>query len=61
MADPKEAEIKQALSAIATPGGGNLISGGHVPGVAVMDGEVYFAIEIDPARAKEFEVSARRR
>jgi len=55
MAEANEDEIKRALSAIKTPSGGDLISGGHVPGIAVMDGEVYFAIEIDPAGAKEFE------
>jgi len=55
MAEASEAEIKRALSAIKTPAGTDLISGGLVPGVAVMDGEVYFAIEIDPAQAKAFE------
>jgi len=55
MREASEDEIKRALSAIKTPAGADLISGGHVPGVAVMDGEVYFAIEIDPKDAARFE------
>ncbi len=55
MAEANEDEIKRALSAIPTPAGADLISGGHVSGIAVMDGEVYFAIEIDPRDAKAFE------
>jgi ATP-binding protein involved in chromosome partitioning len=54
-----EASIKCALEAVAVPGGGNLISTGRVAGVSLVDGEVYFSIEVAPAEAKEFETVRR--
>jgi ATP-binding protein involved in chromosome partitioning len=53
--EPQEAEIRRALEKVGIPGGGTLISKGMVSGVAVMGGEVYFSIEIDPKDAATFE------
>lgn len=50
-----EAAIERALARVAVPGGGDLISSGRVAGVALLDGEVYFSIEVAPAEAKSFE------
>jgi ATP-binding protein involved in chromosome partitioning len=49
-----EEAIKRALANVAVPGGGNLLSSGRVSGIAILDGEVYFAIEIAPAEAAAF-------
>lgn len=56
MAGPSEAMIIEALRGVAGPDGrGDLVGLGMVSGVAAKDGNVGFAIEIDPRRAGELE------
>jgi ATP-binding protein involved in chromosome partitioning len=50
-----EAAVERALSRIAVPSGGDLVSSGRVAGVAIMGGEVFFSIEVAPAEAAAFE------
>lgn len=50
-----EAAVARALANVAVPGGGDLISSGRVAGVALLDGEVYFAIDIAQEEAAAFE------
>lgn len=56
MAQLTEAQVLDALKQVADPArGADIVSLGLVSGVAVKNGHVAFAIEIDPARAQEME------
>jgi len=56
MAEPNEASIITALRGVAGPDGkGDLVGRGMVSGVVVKDGNVGFAIEVDPARGQALE------
>lgn len=56
MAELTEAQVLGALKQVADPArGADIVALGLVSGVAVKNGHVAFAIEIDPARAKEME------
>src|SRR5262245_3700639 len=56
MAEPNEASVLAALRGVTGPDGkGDLVGLGMVSGVVVKQGNVGFAIEIDPARAAELE------
>jgi len=56
MAEPNEASIIAALRGVAGPDGkGDLVGLGMVSGVVVKDGNVGFAIEVDPRRADALE------
>ena len=57
MAEIAKDDILHALDGVADPAkGASLVALGMVSGVASKGGHVQFAIEIDPARAKAFEV-----
>src|SRR5262245_37168129 len=56
MAEPNEASVIGALRGVSGPDGrGDIVGLGMVSGVVVKQGNVGFAIEIDPARAAELE------
>jgi ATP-binding protein involved in chromosome partitioning len=48
-------QILNALSAIADPAGGNIVSSGAVRALTAEGGAVRFVLEVDPARAAEYE------
>jgi len=56
MPAPTADTVREALSHVASPGGGaDLIAAGIVRHVSVLDGKVSFALEIDPKFAELFE------
>ncbi len=56
MAKVSEAQIIEALRSVPLPGGGqSIVSAGLIEGLVVRDGNVGFAIKIDPRQAKEME------
>ncbi|MGE5477202.1 MAG: iron-sulfur cluster carrier protein ApbC [Bacteroidales bacterium] len=56
MADLSESQVLAALKNVVDPArGADIVSLGMVSGVAVKNGHVAFAIEIDPRRAQEME------
>ena len=56
MADITEDSVKQALAAVAVPGGGDVVSSGMISGIAIRDRMVQVSLDIgDPSRAAEFE------
>jgi ATP-binding protein involved in chromosome partitioning len=56
MAELNEAQVLEALKRIIDPDrGADIVSLGMVSGVAVKNGHVAFAIEVDPARAQAME------
>lgn len=56
MPAPTADVVRDALSHVASPGGGaNIIAAGIVRHVSVLDGKVSFALEIDPKFAELFE------
>ena len=56
MAGPSQDEVREALKAIIDPSAGaDIVSAGMVSGVAITDGAVSFAIEVDPARGAALE------
>ena len=56
MARVSEEDVFEALKAIEDPDrGGDIVSLGMVSGVVVKDGNVGFAIEVDPKRGAEME------
>jgi ATP-binding protein involved in chromosome partitioning len=56
MAEITEKQILDALSAIADPErGGDIVSLGMVSGMAIRDGNVAFAIEVEPERGQRLE------
>ena len=60
MAEVDEATIKRALEERRAARRRRSRLGWHGSGIAVMDGEVYFAIEIDPAQRRRVRAGARR-
>jgi ATP-binding protein involved in chromosome partitioning len=56
MATVSEAQVLEALKTISDPGKSeDIVSLGMISGLVVKDGNVGFAIEIDPQRASEYE------
>ncbi|MGE5517444.1 MAG: iron-sulfur cluster carrier protein ApbC [Bacteroidota bacterium] len=56
MADLSESQVLAALKSVVDPArGADIVTLGLVSGIAVKNGHVAFAIEIDPARAQEME------
>lgn len=53
---PDRDQILAALETVATPDGTPITEAGIVQGLVIRDGNVGFALEIDPARANEMEV-----
>ncbi len=52
---PDRDAILNALAAIGAPGGGNIVEAGMIQGLVVRDGNVGFAVEVDPAKGAEME------
>ena len=50
-----ETQIMEALRAVRLPQGGDIVSEGMVSGLALRDGHVSFAIEVNPAQAPVME------
>ena len=56
MARVTEEDVKRALAAVADPDrGGDVVSLGMVAGLVIKDGNVGFALEVDPARGPHLE------
>ena len=50
-----EAQILEALRRVAPPKGGNIVEAGMVSGLALREGHVAFAIEVDPKEGPKLE------
>jgi ATP-binding protein involved in chromosome partitioning len=50
-----EAQILEALRRVARPQGGNIVEAGMVSGLALREGHVAFAIEVDPKEGPKLE------
>jgi len=50
-----EARVLDALQAISLPGGGNIVESGMIEGLTIREGNVGFAITIDPRQAETME------
>jgi ATP-binding protein involved in chromosome partitioning len=50
-----EAQILEALRRVAPPQGGNIVESGMVSGLALREGHVAFAIEVDPKEGPKLE------
>ncbi|MEX2628509.1 MAG: iron-sulfur cluster carrier protein ApbC [Tistlia sp.] len=56
MSGPSEAQVLDALRLVMEPDGGkDLVSAGMISGLVVKDGNVGFAIEVDPRRGPQLE------
>ncbi len=52
---PDQKQILAALATVPTPDGTNIVEVGMVQGMVIRDGNVGFALEIDPARSEQME------